>query len=441
MSRSQVESLFQNSFQKQPEWVIRCPGRVNLIGEHIDYSGYSVLPMAIQESTYLAVGIADQTSENAKQLNFVSVEPEKYESASCALSSLLPVQTVSSAPCPLKWYHYFVAGWRRVIQKLVADYPELQIHGLNIAVGSSIPPNAGLSSSSALVSAATLATLAIQDPQFDASNFDKTQLADLAISAERYVGTEGGGMDQALVHSNTEMNKANSSHYNERVVECRIAAQILCKKGGKLAEGQTEWSSVRTLKQAEHMFGFEQQPQEMLKYVEELLEKEDKSAHSRQEVCDILGIQEADLAKHSLNNNTQQMTHFWLAKRARHVYSEAARVFAFEEICNQQQAKKGDSTQEEVLSKLGKLMNQSHQSCQLDFQCSSPELDLAVQKCLSCGCLGARLTGAGWGGCAVALVDSKERQKMLAKDRPDQVPLDVLFWTEPSQGIEAFKSL
>ncbi|VDN87789.1 unnamed protein product [Brugia pahangi] len=94
---------------------------------------------------------------------------------------------------------------------------------------------------------------------------------------------------------------------------------------------------------------------------------------------------------------------------------EADRVRLFHEAC-----KSGN------VEEMGKLMTESHNSCKELFECSCNKLD-EVENCLRNGALGARLTGAGWGGCAVALFDIK------------QSDLEVLFWSGPASGIQLMK--
>lgn len=104
-----------------------------------------------------------------------------------------------------------------------------------------------------------------------------------------------------------------------------------------------------------------------------------------------------------------------------HVFEEAERVDLFEEACNAND-----------LVTVGELMNKSHESCAQLYECSCPEMDETVSKCRQEGVLGARLTGAGWGGCAVALVPANKVREVEEK-------VKVLFWTKPSAGIEAWR--
>ena len=97
--------------------------------------------------------------------------------------------------------------------------------------------------------------------------------------------------------------------------------------------------------------------------------------------------------------------------RAVHVYRESSRVDDFMKICTESttNSSRGDS----ALIDIGKLMNESHESCALRYECSCPELDELVQVCRVAGALGSRLTGAGWGGCTVSLIRSEHRQRFL----------------------------
>lgn len=107
----------------------------------------------------------------------------------------------------------------------------------------------------------------------------------------------------AVLHSKKECNKGSTSYYNQRVVECRIAAQIIAKKSGTSNE---EWYKVRTLRDAASLLGLVDKPGDMLVAVEQYLAKgDDDEAHSRDEVCKILQCTDSELAKHSLNSNTQ----------------------------------------------------------------------------------------------------------------------------------------
>lgn len=413
----QLKKSFKNLFGCDPEYIVKCPGRVNLIGEHIDYSGYGVLPMAIDCYTYILV-----SSRNDQKISFFNSNPvypaHEHKISDEWMGSKKP-----------EWHHYFLCGWKGILEhfKIVSK-------GINVFLSGSIPPSSGLSSSSSIVCASALATLALHTGKtFDL--ISKVELAELCAKIERYIGTEGGGMDQAVeilaeagvalmiefnpvrptkvvlpqgalfavLHCGAVHDNAATSHYNERVVECRIAAQIMAKRSGI-----EDWKAIRTLGQLANKLN--KTAPDMVPIVKKILSG---TLYDRLTVTSILGIKDDELKTLSLSANTQHMNQFKLSQRALHVYSEAARVTQFKDACL-----KGD------INKLGELMNESHASCRDLYECSCPELDQTVEKCIKNKALGARLTGAGWGGCVVALFTEKQ---------PD---FSVLFWSQPGGGIQ-----
>ena len=151
-----------------------APGRVNLIGEHIDYHGLPVLPMALRRG----VRIAFRARED-HQVVLSNADPE-FPDRTFVLERGL-------TPGPLgDWGNYLKAGALTVLERYGAD------RGIDGEVSSDLPPAAGLSSSSALVVAVAKALL-----DASALQADRLELADVLAKGERFVGTAGGGMDQA----------------------------------------------------------------------------------------------------------------------------------------------------------------------------------------------------------------------------------------------------
>lgn len=131
--------------------------RVNLIGEHVDYCGFPVLPMAVEQSILLAVSATDDDILHLKNTN------EKYKPFKCSINSFRIEVPEKGGPV---WHNYFLCGVKGAIEQLPV---EMQGKGMMIAVSGNIPPASGLSSSSALVSAATLATAYVHNVRV--SNF------------------------------------------------------------------------------------------------------------------------------------------------------------------------------------------------------------------------------------------------------------------------------
>lgn len=134
-----------------PQFIVRVPGRVNLIGEHIDYCGYSVFPMALRQDILMAVGSNDSGSE-APRLQLANTQPTSYSEA------IIESSTDVDFPKSIKWYHYFLCGYKGVLDKYCSA-AEDECPPFNVMVDGSIPPGSGLSSSSAMVVASALSTL------------------------------------------------------------------------------------------------------------------------------------------------------------------------------------------------------------------------------------------------------------------------------------------
>lgn len=442
-SSERLQNL-KNTFEKRcgesPLFYACAPGRVNLIGEHIDYCGYSVLPMAIEQNIFAAVSV-----NNSGTITLANTNPQ-YEDFTVPCAEEISIDRDNP-----KWYYYFLCGVKGIQEKFEIAH----LAGMSCVVDGTIPPSSGLSSSSALVCCAGLVTM-----EANKKTLSKVELAEICAKCERYIGTEGGGMDQSIsflaetgtakliefqplratdvklpdgavfVISNccVEMNKAATSHYNIRVVECRIATKMLAKARGL--------DSSRFLKLAQVQTELKASLEEMLSLVDEVLHPE---PYTREEICKVLGVTSEKFSTELLSANTQHVTHFRLHQRAKHVYSEAARVLQFKSVC--------DSEPAESVKQLGDLMNQSHESCRDLYECSCPELDQLVDICLKSGAVGSRLTGAGWGGCAVSMVPCENVESFLQAVRqayylPDPrraaMEKQSLFVSKPGGGAAIF---
>ncbi|XP_015191540.1 PREDICTED: N-acetylgalactosamine kinase-like isoform X2 [Polistes dominula] len=349
---------FIQKYNREPTFVVKVPGRVNLIGEHIDYCGYAVCPMAIKQHILIAVGISNDHRISVTNVN------SNYQDFSCDFDNV-KASIDDSKTGPI-WYKYYLCG---ILGALDVIPKEKVPKGILAAVWGNVPANAGLSSSSALVSASVL----------------------------------------SLFH----------------------ASQIIAKKRNK------NWKSVMRLIDLQESLGFSLE--EMVSVVMEDLHEE---AYTMDEICECLSTTYERLKESSqiANFNTTQM--FKLQQRALHVFQEANRVIEFQRINND------DTLMEDVKVRLlGELMSKSHLSlCKL-YECSHPRVDALVDKAINCGALGARITGAGWGGCIVAIILKDNISQFVEKIRKylsescttNGLDLeDSVFPTEPNQGATIY---
>lgn len=189
--------------------------------------------------------------------------------------------------------------------------------------------------------------------------------------------------------------EAASVGYSRRVVECRLAALLLAHYL------QLDQSLVKTLSDVQDLLKENQRPSELsdcMAAVDEFLKKD---PYTLTEVQDITGLSLEKLKERRFWTSVGGAEEgLLLHARALHVYSETARVLRFHSAATEA----GEGTSEATLASLGALMNESHASCRDLFACSCEELDSVVSVALTAGALGARLTGAGWGGWSIAMV-------------------------------------
>lgn len=460
-----LESVFYETFNDEPSFYVRVPGRVNIIGEHIDYCGYPVLPMAIDQDILIAVKVTDRLALQIRNVN------SKYTSFDYDIEKKKDVFIENSNNGKPFWYNYVLCGIKGAF-----DYLDQKIiHGIQIIVDGNIPPASGLSSSSALVSAACLCFLYAHG-----AKITKAEISLLCAKCERYIGTQGGGMDQAIAflaekncaqyitwkplkatpvalpdkavfvvaHCLAEANKAATNDFNQRVMECRFAAKILAHSKNISTHGK-----IITLSQVQSLLGCSLS--EMLLLVDQHLSKQD---YSKDEIARLLDIKVSDLEDTYLSADTKHLDKFKLYQRATHVYQEAMRVEEFRNKClgdikcnqNGVNGNNGHSIQngtahDNTLATLGDLMSKSHESLKTLFECSHENLDRLVELSLKTN-VHARLTGAGWGGCIVALCpkDSVKdyvnylKKEFYEKQFESGDIENCIFITTPSRGAVIF---
>uniref|UniRef100_A0ACD5WFR6 Uncharacterized protein n=1 Tax=Avena sativa TaxID=4498 RepID=A0ACD5WFR6_AVESA len=439
---------FGELYGARPALFARSPGRVNLIGEHIDYEGYSVLPMAIRQDMIVAIRKAD-----GGQVRVANVD-DKYPTCVYPADPNKEIDIKNH-----KWGHYFMCGYKGVYEYARSKGIDMgEPVALDVVVDGTVPQGSGLSSSAAFVCSATIAIMGILE-----KNFPKKEVAQFTCQSERHIGTQSGGMDQAIsimakpgfaelidfnpikatdvqlppggtfviAHCLAESKKAETAatNYNNRVVECRLAAIVLAIKLGM--DTTKALSSVTTLSDVEGLCN--------------LLHEE---PYTTEEIEKITGESLSSVFQGSQTSLDvlRAAKHFKLFQRAFHVYSEARRVYTFRDTVLSK------LSEEDMLKKLGDLMNDSHYSCSVLYECSCPELEELVKICRDNGALGARLTGAGWGGCAVALVKEgivpqfilnlKEKYYKSRIDRGVIKQSDLglyVFASKPSSGAAILK--
>lgn len=342
----QLIDRFREKYQQDPIAHYFAPGRVNLIGEHIDYNGGLVMPCAITAGTWLLMA---PNNENVIRFQSINFEEEK---------TLKIGQSYQKTGH--EWFNYPIGVFNE-LQKF-----NWISGGLDLLYFGNIPIAAGLSSSASIE---VLTAFALNDHY--QLGHDKLELVKLAKRVENeFIGVNSGIMDQFAVAFG-EINKAivlNCDSLKYKIVDCDLGDYVLAivntNKNRKLEES---------------------------KYNERVAECEQALSALRQEItlgnlCELTAEKFA-LHSHLISDET-------ILKRAGHVVKENDRVHLAARALNAGE-----------LEEFGRLMYASHQSLKELYEVSGKELDTVVDFCHDYEqVIGARMTGAGFGGCAIALL-------------------------------------
>ncbi|KAH9481177.1 Galactokinase [Psilocybe cubensis] len=498
---------FERRFGRRPTYIARAPGRVNLIGEHVDYALFGVLPAAVEPDILIACaprpvlrGQRKQAIEHTPGSVVAENLDDKYTRQVFAPAVKEPTEANRQSGAAefwhldintreLRWESYVKAGYYGVLNQHFAGEKREEPVPVDLLVSGTVPAGSGLSSSAAMVVASTLAFLVVNGKLDSSANIlSKGDLVRMAMENEKRVGVNSGGMDQAasvmcdpssalyitfhpslhaetvplpgravfvIANSLVVADKALSAKrgYNLRVVETLVGARILAKSLGVKVDANERI----TFREVAGKFIGERDNEDIgpdnlenalveMEYKLEVL-KPNKIVNGQlgvtmDEMIKMSGLSKGAFEELYLSWVDIEATHFQLYKRAKHVFSEARRVLQFRRTCLES-AVSSDPDDNFYIESLGRLMNDSQESCSKSFECSCPELDELTRLAREAGAYGSRLTGAGWGGCTVSLVPEFGVNRFINKIKNTYRPyryLDIdalkeaIFATKPGNG-------
>jgi galactokinase len=388
-----ARTLFVELTGREPDGLWSAPGRVNLIGEHTDYNDGFVLPFAIPHRTVAAVGLRDDDRGRVRVASTFAAEP--VEVALDELDDLFPTASDAKPAVP-EWAAYPLGVAWALGQALATDGADRPFRGMDIAIASDVPVGAGLSSSAAIEGATASA---IND--LWAAGLDRTALARVGRRAENEaVGAPTGIMDQMA----SMLGEPDAAIF----LDCRSLEAQLVPLG--VAEAGLAILVMDTRVEHAHSTG---------------------GYRERRASCElgaeIMGVPALrDVSVDDLPRAAELMDDVTF-RRVRHIVTENQRVLDTVRVLREEGARA-----------IGDLLVASHVSMRDDFEISVPELDTAVDAALAAGALGARMTGGGFGGAAIALIErdavASVSEAVTAAFAASGFTAPVLFTVTPSAG-------
>jgi len=344
-----VITAFERIYVEKPAFVVRAPGRVNLIGEHTDYNDGFVFPMAIDSGVWIALRPRVDRKVVIQSLDFnetiafdlLQLEAEK---------PVKPAEYMKGVAWALTQAGYALTGFEGCMQ-------------------GNVPIGAGLSSSAALEVATARAFAVVSGFPWDAA-----RMAQLSQKAENeWVGMNCGIMDQMI----SAAGKAGSA----LLIDCRTLEFEVAPIPSNAVVVVLDTSTRRGL-------------------VGSAYNERRAQCEAAARYFDVKALRDVSVERLLAEGSGLDPVTF---RRARHIVTENERTL------EAKQAMQADDA-----AWLGRLMKASHASLRDDFEVSSPALDTMVDLANDFrGCFGARMTGAGFGGCAVALVDRNQAERFV----------------------------
>ena len=351
-------AAFAAAYGREPESVWRAPGRVNLIGEHTDYNDGFVLPLAITYGVTAAAAGRDD-----RVLRLVSAQADQTTE----------VDVDSLAPGSVHGWAAYVAGVVWALRQRGYD-----VGGADVHVDGDVPRGAGLSSSAALECSAAAALCDVYGLELTAP-----ELVQVTKQSEnRYVGVPNGIMDQSASMLATAR---HALFLDARTLESRQVPLALADAGLALLviDSKTPHALVdgeyaarrRSCEAAATLLG--------VRALRDVTVDGLADAQTRLEAA--APASDADI----------------LVRRMRHIVTENDRVLRTVAMLED-----GALASRDGIRSVGALLTASHTSMRDDFEITAAQVDLAVETALAAGAHGARMTGGGFGGCVIALVDA-----------------------------------
>jgi galactokinase len=334
-----VTQAFKEKFGEEPQFIVRAPGRVNLIGEHTDYNDGFVMPMALNRAIWIALRPTDTPSVKILSLDFDT--PISFLLDDYAKDGSSPAEYVKGVAWSLQEAGYELKGWEGVMK-------------------GDVPIGAGLSSSAALELAVARAFNAVSGFEWNPA-----KIALLAQKTEnQWVGVNSGIMDQMI--------SASGKEGHALLIDCRSLETEALPLPKGTAVVVLDTGTRRELVTSA--------------YNERRQQCEAAAKHLGVTALRDVTLEQFEAGKAGLSDVVM--------RRARHVITENERV-----LQAKQAMLRGNATE------LGKLLVASHVSLRDDFEVSGDALN-AIVDCANeqSSCFGARMTGGGFAGCAVALV-------------------------------------